>query len=131
MVQIAIERIGDDQNAERSLWRGVLNDSIGDGVGDAVIGRFPSRAWCARITGFDSKYGYRREFLQPNVSYQRANSIGSRGVMAYYNLDDGVYEVSDPVSWGRTDRYFLKVTDSESRRILKSEVELWLSSHLE
>lgn len=130
MIQIAIERIGDDSRQAVESQRRGLN-TFGTGLGDAIVGKATSRAWCAEITGFDPKYRYRRRFLRPNISYQHANGIGSRGVYAYYNLEEtGVYEISEPTSWTRTDRYFAQVMDGELRRITKEDVDAWLNTVL-
>ena len=32
----------------------------------------PKRAWCAEITGFDSKYGLKRKFLRGQKDYSEA-----------------------------------------------------------
>jgi hypothetical protein len=128
MIQIKIERIGDDARAGMELWRRVLNDACGPGIGDVVIGRMPSRAWCAEITGPDPRFGFARAFLKPNISYLQANGVGSRGVFAFYNLEEGcIYEVSSPQSWKRTDRYFCRVAGGSLLRLEKKEVQGWLN----
>jgi hypothetical protein len=71
------------------------------------------RPWVARITG---------ERIAPQLTdYSEANSVGSRGVYAYYTLDDGVYEINDRVSWQRARRYFLRVQDGQKTEITREE----------
>jgi hypothetical protein len=71
------------------------------------IGRHP---WIAEIIGTHPKYGLGRKFLFGVRDYSRANSTGSRGIATTYDLAEGVlYEISDPASWARTERYFAVV----------------------
>lgn len=94
-----------------------------------AIGGMPAaRAWCAEIAGTDPKYTYARRFLKPQYDYEHANSVGSRGVYAFYILaEGGIYEVSSPQSWQRTDRYFCVVENNKIRRISEQEVTQCLS----
>lgn len=86
----------------------------------------PNRYWVAEITGLCGRYGYERRFLPYKKDYSRANSVGTRGVYAYYILDEGpVYEVSSPVSWRNTDRYFCRVIDGKIVRLAEQEVQVW------
>lgn len=120
---ITVEAIGDDQNQYFRLHRGILNDGM-PGLGDKVLGDIKQRHWCARLTGLDPKYGFRREFVKGRKDYANANSVGSRGVMVWYILDPGVYEVSSPETWKRTRRYFLRVNyDGTTEEISREEVE--------
>jgi hypothetical protein len=88
----------------------------------AQVIRQSLRPWVARIAGLDSRWGLRREFVRPNVDYSRANSVGSRGVYGYYLLDDGIYEVSHPVSWRNHRRYFVRAAEGRIREIDREEV---------
>jgi hypothetical protein len=86
------------------------------------------RPWVARILGLDEHTGLQREFLRRyQKDYSRANSIGSRGVYAYYVLDPGLYEVSRRVSWSQTERYFACVDGATITRISREEVVRRLS----
>lgn len=86
------------------------------------------RCWVAQITGYDSRYGYKREFVSPSkMDFSQANSAKSRGVYAIYKLEPGVYEVSDPQSWQRTERYFVKVDAGQAQRISEDELRRWMS----
>ena len=96
----------------------------------AACGSIPKRQWVARITGLDDKYKFNREFIQPQRDYSRANSAGSRGIYEYFFLSPGVYEVSEPLSWKRTDRYFVRATsDGQTQRISEQEVRRELSTN--
>lgn len=134
MVQIKIERIGDNIRDEVGFYKNLTNHLF-PGAGDALFGKkgtIPSRAWVCKIIGEDPKYKFKREFLRPNIDYSQANSVGSRGVFAYYNLEnDNVYEVSSPASWKNTDRYFCRIENDAIIYMEKDEVLEWLKSHLE
>lgn len=105
---ISLELIGDDANPSRPFIR----------------------PWIARITGFDDRYGLARQFLSYQTKdYSRANSVGSRGIYAHYILAPGLYEVSDRVSWKRTHRYFLQVSEDGSKsQISEDEVKRCLQN---
>jgi hypothetical protein len=102
------------------------------GLGDYLVGNPPpSRSWCCKIIGTDPVYKFKREFLKPNIDYSEANSMGSRYVYAYYNLEEGfIYEVSAPVSRKHTERYFCKVENDHIVYMEKEEVLEWLKLHL-
>lgn len=78
-----------------------------------------ARPWVAEIAGIDdTKFGLKREFVNGIKDYSRANSKKTRGVMTHYTLSSGkVYEISDPHSWGKTDRYFAIVEDGQIKQI--------------
>lgn len=81
-----------------------------------------SKSWVARITGPDTRYGLTREFVVGARDYSRANAPRTRGVYTSYQLPDGIYEVNDPQSWSRVERYFLRVVNGEASPILMAEV---------
>ena len=88
------------------------------------------RDWVAEIKGKDSRYGYERVFVNGIADYTYANGKGTRGVYINYVLDDGrIYEVSEPITWKETDRYFCKVVSGEIIKITEREVEKWLRKH--
>lgn len=92
----------------------------------------PSRAWVAEIVGTDTRYKFARRFVKPNaVDYKQANSVGSRGVYRFYWLRPGkVYEVSSPISWKSTDRYYCYIVDGKIVKIEEREVFGWLKNYL-
>ena len=96
------------------------------------IGGFNGSAWCAEIIGYDPKYTYNRAFLKGRNDYTHANSKKTRGVYTYYTLEAGkVYEVLEPLSWQRSDRYFCKVDDDgDIVAIEKREVDELMNGKL-
>lgn len=120
---LKLECIGDNWGlpAEAAFWVRVFNDGQ----------QLPRRYWVAEIVGRSPRYGYERKFLPCKKDYRDANSAGTRGVYAYYILDEGqLYEVSAPRSWRRTDRYFCTVKNGEIVRLTEEEAEAWLNDHL-
>lgn len=81
------------------------------------------RCWVARITGYDPKYGYKREFVRGQVEYAESNSVGSRGVFIYYFLDPGVYQVNAPVSWRNDERYFILSEHGKIKKISEADMK--------
>jgi hypothetical protein len=87
-----------------------------------------SRPWVARITGPDTRYGLARRFVEGQIDFSQANSVGSRGVMLYFALAPGVYEVYARVSWTRSRRYFCQAhEDASITEMTREEVEQWLA----
>lgn len=110
---LKIECIGDDI------------DQFFKALPERLVGPTQPKQWVAELTGFDDKFGYKREFLPYNKDYSRANSKGSRGVYAHYILEQGrVYEVKEPVSWKNTIRYFCAVdAEGDIVKISKEDVD--------
>jgi len=124
---LRLEAIGDDVHAYKKLIR--RGDIAPDNIRRIpAVKQLRSRAWVARITGLDKNYRFKREFLTGQRDYSQANSVGSRGVYIYYALTDGVYEVNAPLSWTKTDRYFMRVQGTTMTRISLEEVMTWASS---
>lgn len=120
---LKIECIGDDTDQHLKFHRNLTNSLI-PGLGDLTFGKSMKRYWVAEITGTCPKYKYQRVFLRYKKDYSEANSIGSRGVYAYYILEDGkIYEVCAPTSWKNTDRYFCTIENGELIRLSSEEVE--------
>jgi len=123
---VRVECIGDNHglSPEGQLWWRFLDRLTGG------TGSFRNRYWAAEITGLDPRYKFARRFLLCKKDYRQANSVGTRGVYAYYELDEGkVYEVSSPRSWNRTDRYFCRVgLDGDIITMAEGEVLAWLKS---
>ncbi|MBU2395700.1 MAG: hypothetical protein KKH70_20390 [Gammaproteobacteria bacterium] len=56
--------------------------------------------------------------VQGQRDYSNANSVGSRGVFKYYFLSEGgIYHVSSPESWNRTDEYYCQVVNNDIIRM--------------
>lgn len=84
----------------------------------------PARNWVARLFGSDGRGGWARVFLPGMRDYASANSQGSRGIVVTYFLDQGpIYEISRPLSWRSTDRYFLRIVAGVPLRMSRAEVE--------
>jgi hypothetical protein len=131
MVQIKLERIGDDRDYAFDLGRAQA-DAVFPGLGNMVFGKRKfCKAWCAEVIGFHEQYKFARTFLKPNRDYTEANSMGSRGVYDYFNLENGkIYDISSPSSWKKVDRYYCRVENNQMRRITENEVEQWLNDRL-
>jgi hypothetical protein len=74
-------------------------------------GRNELKPWVARLTTTG------REFVEAHHDYSQANSIGSRGIFAYYALTDGIYEVNERVSFEKARRYCIHVSSDEYEEI--------------
>ncbi len=120
---LKLECIGDN----RLCWLRAL-DRLSGGSGSLGGGY-----WVAEIRGTHPKYKYDRAFLRCKKDYRNANSVGSRGVYAHYILEeDKIYEVSEPRSWKRIDRYFCSVTpQGDIERMTEEEVQAWLRNRSE
>lgn len=86
-----------------------------------------TKPWVARITGLDARYGLAREFLKAEKDYSEANGTGSRGIMLYYWLEPGIYEINERLSWKNHRRYFARIIDHQTLiEMTKAEVIEWL-----
>ena len=127
---LKVECIADHADHLMKVHRNLANSLI-PGLGDYTFGKMPRGYWVAEIIGRHPKFRFQREFLRFKKDYSEANSIGSRGVYAYYILEDNkVYEVCSPISWKNTDRYFCTVVGGEIIRLTKEEVDEWLNDTL-
>lgn len=89
-------------------------------IGDGTPRRRDCGVW--ELTGV-SQDGLIRRALKPHRDYATANGIGSRGVFAYYFVEDGkVYEVKAPRSWTRTDHYYATFGYEQEWRLSVEEV---------
>jgi hypothetical protein len=92
---------------------------------------FTNRYWVAEIIGKSDKYGYERRFLKYKKDYSEANSKGTRGVYAYYILEnEKIYEVCSPQSWKNDDRYFCIIINDTQFRVPREEVDVCLKHTL-
>lgn len=127
---LILEYIGEAQDARLSLYGGII-DQVSPGLSNKVIGQKRTRMpWVAEITGIDTKFGFKRNFLTGNWERSKSNSIGSRGTRLCFVLESSkLYEVKSPVSWRTTDRYFCTVNDlGEINKITETEAKSWLKS---
>lgn len=136
IAMLGLESIGDDAD-HRARMRGArlkkmtLRDipasRMGAAIRDMVRYEERPRAWIARITGRDERFGLKREFLEFKRDYAEANSLGSRGVFKWFELEEGgVFEVNAPQSWSSADRYFCRSERGKVIRLSKEEVDQWL-----
>jgi len=92
----------------------------------ARFGRDATQPWVARIVGIDPDavppLQLQRIFQRGVRDYSAANGTGSRGIMLYYALEDGVYEVHARDAWRRTRRYFVRVDAGQVTEISREEV---------
>jgi hypothetical protein len=129
---LGIEYIGERYDADMLLWARRLDDAFGGQFGRSIIGgpARPRKPWVAEISDRHEQLGLQRRFLPANWQRKRANGPHSRGVELWFVLESGrVYEVNEPVSWRRWDRYFCAVDDAGNvQRLSKKEVEQWLNA---
>lgn len=108
---LTLESIGDDTHQR------MRSAPFGLGAGSR-----PRHA-VAQVMGRDGRGGWVQAYLSGAKDYSSGNSIGSRGVTVTYHLEEGpIYGVSDPRSWRRIDRYFLRITNGEAVRMTEDEV---------
>lgn len=67
--------------------------------------------YVASVTGLHSKYGLSRKFLKALYDYSHAAKSG-KGVVMYWFIPPGLYEVFYPTSWKHERRYFVEVLES-------------------
>lgn len=85
------------------------------------------RPWVAEIIELKGR-DFERRFLDGEIDYSHANSVGSRGVLLHFDLEeDCIYEVRTPVSWKTDERYFCYVRGESLERVPRSDVVAWLS----
>lgn len=82
--------------------------------------------WVARLVGLTER-GFAREFVRGRRDYTEATGTGSRGIWVHYLLDDGLYEVNEPVAFGKARRYFLLVQGGAARELTMREAKGCLS----
>jgi|GEM_PF-6209637 len=75
--------------------------------------------------------GIAEERLEGHRDYEKANSVGSRGVHEWFFLASGqVYHVLSPTSWKRCDDYFCHVMNGKIVRFEDFEDMIeWLRDH--
>lgn len=76
-----------------------------------------ARPWVARIIGTDPKYGVAREFATGVRDYSQANKPRTRGVYTTYTLDEGIWEINAPRSWGNVRRYWARCSGGKVEEI--------------
>lgn len=129
MVQIKLERIGDDERwiCSKKTKEEIVSLYIQKRIRDkrSILLKGESRAWCAKLIGIKNNdiFLIKKELLKPNISYLEANGTGSRGVHAFYNLENNnFYEINDPISWKKDHHYFCKIENNTLTEIILKEV---------
>lgn len=122
-IYIELELRADDVREMSKMYKYIGNE-VAPGLGTALFS-IPPSSWVAEITGTDTKYKFKRQFLPFKKDYSRANSVGSRGVYANYILESGhVYDIKD-----NKERYYCQVlNDGQIVRMTESGVLDWLSN---
>ena len=84
---------------------------------------YAGKAWFARITGRDEKYGFQRDFLaKRDVTVSRSNTY--RQIEFIVPLDEGaLYERSCQEAARRNERRYYQVRDGRLVQIERQEVE--------
>lgn len=106
--------------------RNLSVEAIGDDTDRAM--RMLDRTWkprhaCAQVMGRDHRGKWIRVYLRGARDYACANSVGSRGIMINYQIEEGpIYWVAAPQTWRHTDRYFLRVIGGIFSRMTDDEV---------
>lgn len=86
------------------------------------------RGWVKRVTGVDQFGRILREPVTPNRDYVDANRCGSRGIMLYYFLQPGAYEVQEVTGWNQRRLYFVLAADGDYHEATTAEIRQWLQT---
>ena len=130
---LKIECIGDNDTQFLKFWKSGSTAMVGEKLTECIFGNIPQRFFVAEILGLHPKFNFERNFIRYKKDYKHSISKGSRGIFAYYILEtDKIYEVKEPISWSKTDRYFCIVNEEgDIIKITKETVEKCLRSQLE
>lgn len=105
---LTLEAIGDSHTQAIRAYEGFYNR-----LGGGQLAPFGSSApWVAALVLVNDRL--ERHFVRGNKDYSGASGSGNRGIVLYYPLRSGVYEVNERLSWRRSRRYFLRVIDSST-----------------
>lgn len=118
MYVLSLELIGDDAiQVIREFGRLF-------GEREPLSGLFP---WVAKLRGTSKRFGFDREFLSGQKDYSQSNSVGSRGVVCHYHLQEGeFYDVFERVTWGKSRRYYCTIENNTLYELTREEVVTWL-----
>lgn len=84
------------------------------------------RPWVALITGVDSVYGLKRQFIKGYLDVSGANYSGDKGVMVHFLVEEGkLYEANYPVSRKKSERSFLTHDGSTIKYLSIEEGLAW------
>lgn len=127
-VVLELEAIGDhDVARDREMQRLYCGAGLPVHLRESLRMTPGPRAWVRHLLRASSDGALVVDELRGHRDYSRANSIGSRGIYQTYVLREGeYYEVSEPVSWRRTDHYFCTVEAGEVVKMSEDEARQWL-----
>jgi hypothetical protein len=92
------------------------------------LGPDKSPTWVARVKAFGKRGApLDREFINCVKDYTNSNRVGSRGVVGWYVLREGVYEINHRYKYDRVRRYFVISENGAAREATKEEAMAWLS----
>ena len=97
-------------------------------IGEGSPRSRPYGVW--EILGIDGNEGiFKKTPVRPQKDYAKANSVGTRGIYAYYLLkSERIYEILKPVSWNGTDHFFAYLDVNELIRLDTEGVFTWLKN---
>ena len=120
MYLLKIECIGDNITQQFRQYEKLLNLGIKHYSIPLDLYAMEERYFVYEINYKD--YGIKKLKLYPKKDYSKANSVGSRGVYAFYFLENSkIYEVKEPTSWRNTEHYFCKIENNELLRMTPEE----------
>jgi hypothetical protein len=126
MYLLKLECIGDNVRAQTKFYTDNINSLI-PGLGSLAFGDMPDRYFVYEIWYERKNYDIKKRKLYPKKDYTKANSVGSRGVYAFYFLENGkVYEVKKPTSWKSSDHYFCRIENNQEVKMSAEETIKWL-----
>ena len=130
---LKIECIGDNDTQFLKFWKSGSTTMIGEQLTENIFGNIPLSFFVAEIIGLHPKFNFERNFIRYKKDYRHSNSKGSRGIFAYYILETNkIYEVKEPISWSKTDRYFCFINENgDIIKINKEQVNKCLKDRLE
>lgn len=98
-------------------------------IGEGGLRARPYGVW--EIVGIGDDGVFTRLPITPQKSYADANSVGSRGVYAYYLMrSERIYEVLAPRSWSSSDHYYAYLEDGQEVRGTTEDAFRWISDTL-
>jgi hypothetical protein len=129
---ITVEAIGDDFADLAKRMRGLARrvESAMPGYGRMFDPDASGSPWVAEIIGTHPTFRFERRFLKGQKDYSNGNSKGSRGVMLYFVLEEGlIYEISKRASWKNRMRYFFRILDGREEELTEQEVLTCLNTN--
>lgn len=123
MYVLRIEQIGDNwRYLARAIEAGqVRYPSWRDELSAIRYGQKRHCGWVARLCCHSGQI--QREFVSGVRDYERADRLGERGIFQYFYLDDGLYEVNEPIGLGKARRYYARISGVSLCEISEQEVK--------